>query len=129
MKEQWRFLALKLAALMDYTAGNDNPGSDGRDSPSQDEHPYPPLLPSAKWNAVARRHALTPRELEVVRLVCRGLTNSAISTRLRMSPDTLRTHTRSVYRKLKRRNRVDLVLWIVHSEILPKPPETGSSHT
>jgi len=61
---------------------------------------------------------LTPRETEVVQLICRGLTNSAISTRLRMRPDTLRTHTRSIYRKLKRRNRVDLVLWIVHEGIL-----------
>jgi DNA-binding NarL/FixJ family response regulator len=43
---------------------------------------------------------LTPRELEVLRLVAQGLTDAAVAERLYISPRTVGQHLRSVYGKL-----------------------------
>lgn len=59
--------------------------------------------PSAGWAA------LTPAERDVVQLVCEGLANKAIATRLFMSPRTVQTHLTHVYAKLDITSRVQLV--------------------
>jgi DNA-binding NarL/FixJ family response regulator len=43
---------------------------------------------------------LTAREVEVLRLVARGLTDAQVAERLFVSPATVKTHLRSVYGKL-----------------------------
>jgi DNA-binding NarL/FixJ family response regulator len=43
---------------------------------------------------------LTPREVEVLRLVSQGLTDSEVASRLFLSPRTISTHLRSIYNKL-----------------------------
>ena len=53
--------------------------------------------------------SLTPTELDVVRLVSDGLTNSDIATRLFVSPRTVQTHLTHVYTKLGLTSRVQLV--------------------
>jgi predicted ATPase/class 3 adenylate cyclase/DNA-binding CsgD family transcriptional regulator len=53
--------------------------------------------------------SLTPTELDVVRLVSEGLTNSDIATRLFISPRTVQTHLTHVYTKLGLTSRVQLV--------------------
>lgn len=55
--------------------------------------------------------ALTERELEILALVARGLENHAISSRLRVSETTVRTHLRNILSKLGLSNRVELVLY------------------
>ena len=52
--------------------------------------------------------SLTPTELDVVRLVSEGLTNSDIATRLFVSPRTVQTHLTHVYTKLSLTSRVQL---------------------
>jgi len=52
--------------------------------------------------------SLTPTELDVVRLVSEGLTNSDIATRLFVSPRTVQTHLTHVYTKLGLTSRVHL---------------------
>ena len=44
--------------------------------------------------------ALTPREVEVLRLVSKGLTNMQIAEQLIVSPLTINAHLRSIYNKL-----------------------------
>lgn len=43
---------------------------------------------------------LSPRELEIVRLACLGLTNREIARGLEISPQTGSTHLRHAYAKL-----------------------------
>jgi DNA-binding CsgD family transcriptional regulator len=48
---------------------------------------------------------LTPREVEVLRLVAQGLTNFKVAAQLVISPRTVNTHLGSIYRKLNTSSR------------------------
>ncbi|MEV6633081.1 response regulator transcription factor [Actinoplanes sp. NPDC051470] len=54
---------------------------------------------------------LSPRELDVVRLAAKGLTNAEIATELFISIGTVKTHLGSVQTKLGARNRVEIAAW------------------
>jgi DNA-binding NarL/FixJ family response regulator len=54
---------------------------------------------------------LSPRELDVVKLVARGLTNAEIAAQLFISVGTVKTHLGSVQAKLNARNRVEIAAW------------------
>jgi DNA-binding NarL/FixJ family response regulator len=54
---------------------------------------------------------LSPRELDVVKLVARGLTNAEIAGQLFISIGTVKTHLGSVQTKLGLRNRVETAAW------------------
>jgi ATP/maltotriose-dependent transcriptional regulator MalT len=53
---------------------------------------------------------LTARELEVLKLVARGLSNRQISESLFLSEATVKTHLAHVYAKLSVRDRVQAVV-------------------
>jgi DNA-binding NarL/FixJ family response regulator len=61
---------------------------------------------------------LTARELEVVRLVARGLDNTAIASRLVISPLTAKTHVTRALGKLGLRDRVQLVIWAYETGVV-----------
>ncbi|MGH7512878.1 MAG: response regulator transcription factor [Gemmatimonadales bacterium] len=54
---------------------------------------------------------LTPRELEMVAMVARGLRNREMSQRLAISEGTVKIHLHHIYRKLNVENRVELILY------------------
>ena len=55
---------------------------------------------------------LTPREQEVCILVATGKMNDEIASFLGISPRTVEDHRSNVYRKLKVRNAVELILLV-----------------
>jgi DNA-binding CsgD family transcriptional regulator len=55
---------------------------------------------------------LTERELEVLRLIAKGLSNKEIADRLCISVDTVKKHSYNSYKKLKVQNRVQLSYFI-----------------
>ncbi len=59
----------------------------------------------------AEAEVLTPRELDILRLVAEGLGNKQIAGRLGMAVTTVRTHLNSVYGKLHVKTRVELALY------------------
>src|SRR5262249_4725350 len=48
---------------------------------------------------------LTPREVEVLRLIAYGMTNAQVAAQLVISPRTVHTHLGSIYHKLKTSSR------------------------
>jgi len=65
---------------------------------------------------------LTPREKEVVRLICRGLKNKQIAEDLRITPGTVKVHLMHIFEKTGLKDRLALA---VHGRELAGP-ETQS---
>ncbi len=61
---------------------------------------------------------LTPRELEVVRLAARGLSNPEIATELFLARGTVKAYMESVLQKLEARNRVEAVMIAARTGLL-----------
>jgi DNA-binding NarL/FixJ family response regulator len=57
-----------------------------------------------------RDSTLTPREIEIVRMVAEGLRNRAIAERLSISEGTVKVHLHNIYEKLGVDGRLELTL-------------------
>jgi len=55
--------------------------------------------------------SLTARELEVVRLIAKGLTNKDVASRLSITEKTVRNHLTVVYSKLELSSRLELAVY------------------
>ncbi|MFI5694498.1 LuxR family transcriptional regulator [Kribbella sp. NPDC051586] len=60
-------------------------------------------------SAQVPRHTLSPRELQIARLVADGATNRAIASSLEISPWTVSTHMRRIFAKLDVSSRAEMV--------------------
>ncbi len=61
---------------------------------------------------------LSPREIEVLRLMAQGLTNTEIAETLFLSPATIKDYVRNIITKLNARNRVDAVTRAVRQGLI-----------
>ena len=60
---------------------------------------------------------LTPREIDVLKLLAAGLTNAEISAKLFLNAETIKTHIRHILEKLHVRNRTEAALKSVALEL------------
>jgi DNA-binding NarL/FixJ family response regulator len=61
---------------------------------------------------------LTARELDIVRVVARGLTNTEVAAELHVTVSTVKTHLARVQEKLGARNRVEVAAWAYRSGLM-----------
>ena len=54
-----------------------------------------------------QREKLTPRQLEILRLIASGYTTGQIAAELYLSPETVRWHVKAILRKLNARTRAE----------------------
>ena len=61
---------------------------------------------------------LTERELEVLKLVARGLNNRDIAKELFISENTVKNHVRNILEKLQLHSRMEAVVYAVREKLL-----------
>lgn len=68
-----------------------------------------PVLYAGDWPG--REEGLTQREAEILALITQGMSNAQIAERTHLSPNSIKTHIRSCYRRLGITSRTNAVLW------------------
>ncbi len=89
-------------------------------------------LPAADLSRPARReehegHGLTKRELEILRLVASGSSNSQMAKLLWVTEQTVKFHLSNIYRKLDVANRTEASRWAQVNGLLSARPGQATS--
>jgi DNA-binding NarL/FixJ family response regulator len=71
---------------------------------------FTPELPSVDRKLSAAIESLSPRELEILRLLASGFSNAELASHFFVSEATVKTHLTHVFRKLNVRDRVQAVI-------------------
>ena len=96
-----------LADLKALHSGSANPvpGNISTIEIAEDTRPTPP-------------HPLSDRELEVLGWMTKGCTNREIAERLVLSPETVKSHIKNIFRKLNIHDRVKVIIHALETGIL-----------
>jgi len=68
-----------------------------------------------------RTHALTPRELEVLQLICSGLSNKEIAEKLSLSVNTVAVHRANIMNALGLHKTAELVVYAISNGLVTLP--------
>ena len=93
--------------IQEFAIGSQNPNVGGQDETENNGETRQRLLDT-----------LTRREKEVLILIGQGLSNAAIAQSLSISPDTVKTHVRSILEKLKVRDRTQAAVFAVRASLV-----------
>lgn len=107
--------------------------TDNKDENKNDilfKRPAGVLLDEKQWLYLKKRYHMTPRELQVAILVCRGFNNDEITKALKIRHGTVKTHLRNIYRRVRVKNKITLLLKFVEDvNKFYVPSEAVSSDT
>jgi DNA-binding NarL/FixJ family response regulator len=67
------------------------------------------------------RNRLTPRELEVLQLICNGLSNRAIAAKLDLSVNTVAVHRANIMNALGLHKTAELVVYAIQNGLVSPP--------
>ena len=73
--------------------------------------------PGLDWPG--REEGLTDRESEILALITQGLANAEVAARTYLSPNTIKSYIRGIYRKIDVASRTQAVLWGVDHGFSP----------
>jgi DNA-binding CsgD family transcriptional regulator len=83
----------------------------GTESPASDARLI--LLDDKQWSYLRKRYDLTAREQQIAELVCQGLRTGHIAGCLKIRPGTVKTHIRNIYRKVRVKNKINMLLCFI----------------
>lgn len=66
-----------------------------------------------------RREGLTDREAEILALITQGKSNAEVAALTFLSPNTVKSYIRSIYRKIGAGSRTQAVLWGIDNGFAP----------
>jgi DNA-binding NarL/FixJ family response regulator len=69
-------------------------------------------------NGIQIQQELSPREVEVLRLVAEGASNPEISERLSISHHTVKSHIIHIFNKLNVNDRTQAAVWAVQNDLI-----------
>jgi DNA-binding NarL/FixJ family response regulator len=81
------------------------------------------MAPPADHAGVKAAQRLTPRELQIVALICEGLKNKQIAHQLGTKEQVVKNYLRSIYMKAGVSDRLELALFTVHHRALAEVVE------
>jgi DNA-binding NarL/FixJ family response regulator len=86
-------------------------------------------LPAMNQESAASAAGLTERELTIVRLVSRGLSNRAIGRELFVTEQTVKFHLTNIFKKLAVANRTEAARWSFAHGLINQEDNQPTMHT
>jgi DNA-binding NarL/FixJ family response regulator len=75
--------------------------------------------PASALDWPGRREGLTDREAEILALITQGKNNAEIAALTYLSPNTIKSYIRTIYRKIEVASRTQAVLWGIRNGFTP----------
>jgi len=76
------------------------------------------VFETKQWEYLRKCWHLTPREVEIAKLVCKGFDNNEVSKKLNIAYNTVRAHLGNIFRKVGVKGKAGIILEFV--EVLRK---------
>ena len=88
------------------------------------------LLNKRQWKFLQQRYQMTPRELQIAKLICRGLDYKEIARSCDIKAGTVKAHIRNVYRKAWVHSKISMLLRFVEDSrsFSDHQAATGTGH-
>ncbi|NMA02278.1 MAG: response regulator transcription factor [Clostridia bacterium] len=67
--------------------------------------------PDTFKNIIFLQKKLSPREIDIVKLITEGLSNKEIASELNISDKTVKTHVSNILRKLEMKDRTQIIIF------------------
>ncbi len=73
------------------------------------------VLKTKQWEYLRKCWHLTPREVEVAKLVCDGMDNEQIGKKLRIKYNTARSHLGNMFRRVGVKSKAGIILEFIRA--------------